>query len=168
MQLKGFGVTIYAMAATKPTVVLTQGGFHALSAYDALGKNLNELGYEFIGVNIPSIGSKDPAAESLAKDSSLVREKVSELIEAGKDVLIVGHSYGGITGGAAAFDFSKTTQNERGAMAGVLGLVYVSAMILPEGESFHSYLGGFDAPSIVDAVRRHFPIRYASHWCAVA
>lgn len=77
---------------------------------------------------------------------------MQDLIDAGKDVLIVAHSYGGITGGAAAFNLSKTTQAERGAKAGVLGLVYMAAMILPEHESLGNYLN-FDPPPTPDTVR---------------
>lgn len=64
---------------------------------------LHREGYQTESIQLPSVGSTDPANESVTKDVQAIREKMLlPLIDQGKEVVLLMHSYGGCPGGAAA------------------------------------------------------------------
>lgn len=65
-----------------------------------------------------------------------------QLLDAGKDVIVVPHSYGGVLGGGAAHALSKLTRAREGRATGVIGLVYVVAFPLDEGVSLLDLFDG--------------------------
>lgn len=64
-----------------------------------------------------------------------------------KDVVILAHTCSGIPAGGAAHGLSNTSRNDR--KGGVLGMIYLSAFVVPEGTSLLDYLGGKHAPYLV-------------------
>ena len=54
---------------------------------------------------------------------------------------MVCHSYGGIPGGGAAQGLSKSTRVKEGKEGGVLGLICICAIIVPEGKSLGGFMG---------------------------
>ncbi len=55
--------------------------------------------------------------------------------EAGEDAVIVMHSDGGIPGSGAATGSSKAERRSRGLQGGVVGLVFIFALLAKEGQS---------------------------------
>lgn len=80
------------------------------------------------------------------EDAGIIRSAVEELLDAGKDVLLVVHSYGSIPACDAIVGLSKTEREAHGRAGGVVALVYIAAFILPEGASLIDGLGGNDLP----------------------
>ncbi|WP_043467808.1 alpha/beta fold hydrolase [Kitasatospora sp. MBT66] len=97
---------------TTPTVVLVHGGFGDAAAWIGVISELRSRG-------IPVIAPPNPL-RGLASDAAYVTSVVSQI--AGP-VLLVGHSYGGALITVA------------GAAENVVGLVYIAAYVLHEGES---------------------------------
>lgn len=73
------------------------------------------------------------------------------LVEAGKEVLIVGHSSGGwVATQAAQSDLQAGMRKPQGLAGGVIGILYAGAFVIPIGESVNSFFqpkdGNFVTP----------------------
>jgi pimeloyl-ACP methyl ester carboxylesterase len=113
-----------------PTVVLVHGGFADASFWVPVIRELQAS-------NIPVLAPANPL-RGLAHDAEYVAS-VANGIDG--PVLLVGHSYGGAVitvAGAAA--------------SNAVGLVYVAAFALDEGEAFSEIYDQFGATPILDAV----------------
>ena len=117
--------------AASPTIVLVHGGFADASFWTPVIKELQAR-------NLPVVAPPNPL-RGLASDAEYVASFVNQI---DGPVLLVGHSYGGAVisvAGAAADN--------------VVGLVYVAAFILDEGESFAEIFAGFPPTPLGEALR---------------
>jgi pimeloyl-ACP methyl ester carboxylesterase len=114
-----------------PTIVLVHGGFADASFWAPVIRELHAS-------DLPVLAPANPL-RGLAHDAEYIASFVRQI---DGPVLLVGHSYGGAVisvAGAAADN--------------VVGLVYVAAFALDEGESFAEIFERFGATPLVDAVR---------------
>ena len=133
------------MTAPKPTFLLVPGAWHHSSCYNPLLQELSAAGYPAEAVDLPSFDpSEQPSTLTCANDAEAVRQKLLSMIQQKKHVIVVTHSYGGIPGGCAAHGLMPITR-EKG---GVIGLVYMSALGLPEGTSLLEFFGGKYPPFV--------------------
>ena len=114
-----------------PTVVLVHGGFADASYWAPVIKELQAH-------DVPVLAPPNPL-RGLAEDSAYIASYVNQI---DGPVLLVGHSYGGAVISVAG----ASTPN-------AVGLVYVAAFILDEGESFGEVFAQFGATPLVGAVR---------------
>lgn len=139
------------MTTTKPTVVLVPGAWHSPVHYaDILGL-FEEAGHPTLCLKLPSVDPSNPDDQTVAADVDFIRQQMLlPLIDAGKDILLVMHSYGGCPGGAAATGLSKSEKSS----GGIVGLIFIAGFLAREGDSLLSALGGkFDPFVIVDVSR---------------
>ena len=114
-----------------PTVVLVHGGFADASYWKPVIEELQATG-------VPVLAPPNPL-RGLASDAEYIASFVNQI---DGPVLLVGHSYGGAVISVA------------GASApNAVGLVYLAAFILDEGESFGEVFAGFPATPLLAAVR---------------
>ena len=125
------------MAATKPTLVLTHGGWHIPSTYSKLSSSLRSAGYEVHVPRLPSMNETRPPNAGLADDTVLVRGYVESLVDAGRTVIAIMQSYGGQVGTNAlhGLGLKTRTQHAEGLSGGVAHLTYMCAFAMPEGGS---------------------------------
>lgn len=129
------------------------GAWHSPEQYAMLRDILHREGYQTESIQLPSVGSTDPANESVTKDVQAIREKMLlPLIDQGKEVVLLMHSYGGCPGGAAAKGLSKAV-GERG---GIIGLIFLAAFLAREGDSLKSVRGEFDPWVITNVSSKGF------------
>lgn len=134
---------------TLPTLVLVPGAFGSPAGYDKLLPYFEQAGLPTVPGPYPSCNSGDPSSATASKDIESLRQNVLlPLIEQGKDVIILAHSYGGIVGGAAAKSLDKPTRKSQGHAAGVVGLIYVAGNISLDNESLLEAVGGAYPPFI--------------------
>ena len=120
-----------------PTVVLVHGGFADASFWAPV---IEELQSDDIPVLAPPNHLR-----GLASDAEYIASFVNQI---DGPVLLVGHSYGGAVISVAG----ASTPN-------AVGLVYVAAFALDEGESFGEIFGQFGDTPLVGAVRpSHYPL----------
>ena len=135
------------MASThnkKPTVVIMPGTWHLPTAYNRLKTHLESTGYSVLIQRYPSLDSPDPTNATCGVDVEAARKQILLLIEEdGQDVIIICHSYGGIVGAGAAHGLSKSTRQAKGNPEGVLGLVFITAFVIPEQMSLGGYMSTF-------------------------
>lgn len=126
-----------------PTIVLLPGAFHVHTAQVGLGDlcaRVHESGYPVVATTMPSVNT---ANTTVNDDVAFIREKILRpLIEDGKDVVLVMHSYSSLPGSAAIHDLSKRDRHALGIKGGIIGLVFLTALVPREGDSLYSMLNG--------------------------
>ncbi|KAK0370991.1 hypothetical protein CLIM01_11641 [Colletotrichum limetticola] len=132
---------LVATAATLPTVVFTPGAWHGPQSFDLVRAGLTLKGYESEAITLPSVGA-EPATVGLEQDAAVLRSTIETLADAGKEVVVVVHSYGGMVGGNAIEGLGykqRAANNEKG---GVIMLVYLAAFAAPNATSLLDMLSG--------------------------
>lgn len=102
---------------TRKAIVLVHGGFVDGSGWAGVHKILKDKGYDVVVVQNPT--------QSLAGDVAVTRAAIEST---GREVILVGHSYGGVV------------ISEAGTHPKVAGLVYVTAFAPDHGESVQSLI----------------------------
>ena len=116
--------------STTPTVVLVHGAFADAGSWSGVIEELQ-------GHGIPVIAPPNPL-RGLASDSAYIASVASQI---DGPVVPVGHSYGG-----ALITVAGVTEN-------VVGLVYVAAYVLEEGESLGELQGRFPLSPLVSNLK---------------
>ncbi|MFI7504740.1 alpha/beta fold hydrolase [Streptomyces sp. NPDC049687] len=116
---------------TTPTVVLVHGAFADAASWSGVITELQDHG-------IPVIAPPNPL-RGLASDAAYVASVAAQI---DGPVILVGHSYGG-----ALITVAGVTEN-------VVGLVYVAAYALEEGESLGELQGRFPLSPLVSNLRQ--------------
>ncbi|KNG81110.1 hypothetical protein ANOM_010399 [Aspergillus nomiae NRRL 13137] len=114
------------MPNSSTAIVLLHGAFHTPAHYAEFTSALRSKGYE---VHVPRLltmnGVRPPNAD-LYSDSDYIRSYVESLVEAGREVVMFMHSYGGV-----------------GRPGGVVLLIYLSAFAVTENNSMMSVVRRF-------------------------
>ena len=120
------------MSSSKPTILLVPGAWHSPDLYAPMTDLLVAEGYEYIGISLVSVGA-DPALENWDPDVELIHKTVLGVLDRGKDVVLVVHSYGGLVGSEAMKGLGKKQRESEGKKGGVVRLVYICAFFLELG-----------------------------------
>lgn len=116
---------------TTPTVVLVHGAFADAASWSGVIAELQ-------GHGVPVVAPPNPL-RGLASDAAYVASFAAQI---DGPVILVGHSYGG-----ALITVAGTTEN-------VVGLVYVAAYALAEGESLGELQGRFPLSMLVSNLKQ--------------
>ncbi|KAL2005055.1 hypothetical protein VTN00DRAFT_2905 [Thermoascus crustaceus] len=128
--------------STKPTIFIVPGAWHLPECFDALREVLESHGYPTESIAHPSIGA-EPPTKTLDDDAKNVRKTLSRLIDKeGKDVILIGHSYGGNVVSNASDGFGRATRAAEGKAGGISLLIYLTGFVVPKGKSLLVGLGG--------------------------
>lgn len=96
-------------------------------------------------------------------DVTVIRAAVEQPLAAGKEIVLVCHSYGGIPGSAAAEGYQVHERHEKSLPGGIKHIVYLAAFALPEkGMSLLSAIGGTYAPFMNNEVCCYFLYQHYS------
>ena len=139
----------------RPVIALVPGAWHSPIHYSTLIVLLRSKGYQVVTHRNPSCDSDDPNAQSVSSDAAFIRSNLLlPQIDAGKDVILAMHSYGGCPGAVAAKGLSKAELAAKGKKGGIIGLLFICAFLANEGDSLLSKLPGqvFD-PWVISYVR---------------
>lgn len=122
-----------------PTIVLVHGAFADAASWAPVTKLLLDHGHRVLAPPVPN--------RSLSGDAAAIRSVVEQV---DGPVLLAGHSYGG-----AVITVAGVAEN-------VVGLVYVAAYALEEGESLGALQGGFPDSALAEhLVYAPYPIEGA-------
>ncbi|KAK7432104.1 hypothetical protein QQZ08_001394 [Neonectria magnoliae] len=123
--------------ATQPTIIVIPGAWHRVSCMNLFIRSLQAAGFPAEGITLLGVGHADI---SVADDETFIRSKIEPYIQAGKDVILIVHSYAGFPATAAISGFDSKGRRARGESGGVLGIAYLAAFVPLEGESVLSLL----------------------------
>lgn len=144
--------------SSKPTILVIPGGACPVVFYNDLVSSLGKHGYEAETHNLRSY-TDDPTGsepEGLTEDAAYFHAKIETLADAGKDVVVVGHSFGGLVTTDAAHGLSKAERERKGKRGGVVRIIYLSCIVGAVGSSSAETCAGrlpnFDFLEPVDEV----------------
>lgn len=130
----------YRTDTLRPTIILVHGGWQGPSTFSLLVPRLEKAGYSVFAPTLPSANTK-PALPSFDEDVKIVHNVIQSVIDTGKEVVVVMHSYGAVVGcealrGVKVKDLVKPLQNNDDLeTGGVLKMVFLSGLVLPVGGS---------------------------------
>lgn len=133
--------TPYTAINMAPSIVLVPGFCSLGSAvYAPLKVQLQKIGYgEVVIINLASVDAIDFLPElqpnPLEADIAHIRITVNALVNAGKDVVVVGHSYGGTPSLYASEGLWKHTRDADGLAGGVLRVILMGSSLSLPGQS---------------------------------
>lgn len=117
---------------SKPVFVLLHGAWHKPQCWDLLVEELTRKDYEAVTPKLPSSGSEPPTAD-WSEDVRIIHQTVLDLVEKEREVVVVMHSFSGMTGGTSLQDLDKESRASKNLKGGVIRLVYIVAFLVPEG-----------------------------------
>jgi hypothetical protein len=82
-----------------------------------------------------SNGSKGSVPDVFEVDAKKLTNEISALVEQGKEIVMVMHSFGGLPGSEACKGNIKSVRQREGKKGGVIACVYLCAFMLPTGYS---------------------------------
>ncbi|KAK4031232.1 Alpha/beta hydrolase family-domain-containing protein [Parachaetomium inaequale] len=131
-----------------PTLVLVHGSWHQASCFNPITKLLQgKHGVKCIAVSLPST-SGNPEA-TFKDDIDVTQKAIASETSAGRDVVVIAHSYGGMVGNSAIKGFAKP----RDAAAPtpttghVIGLILIASGCNLPGLAFMDPFFGHPPPS---------------------
>lgn len=130
------------MSTTKPTLVLVHGSWHCPEHFVPLVDVLERRGNRSVSVSLPSTQSPALPPASLANDTAAVREAVLSELDAGHDVIVVAHSYGGAPANNALHGLDAKSRTVAKATTAVVAIVFLCAVPVSVGATFLDTIGG--------------------------
>jgi hypothetical protein len=135
------------MSTSNPTIAVVPGAWHSPIHHKDLTTALIETGYPTVFGTLPSLNHPVPEYQTVSHDAAFIKnDLLHRLLDEGKDVVLVMHSYGGSPGGVAANGLSKaerSAREEKGAIDSIVDMGFVAALLAPQGVSSKSAVGGY-------------------------
>ena len=122
--------------------ILVPGGFCPAAYYHRVTTKLVEKGYEVVELNLPSVGRRTEGPATLYDDARSAQTIMRNFANQGKEVILVGNSYGGVVITEAAKGFSKSERQAAGEAGALVHLVYLSSLVMPVGMTTEELVGG--------------------------
>lgn len=124
------------------TIVFVPGSFAPVDLYTDFVGVLEKNGLEIVLVDTPSVGRREgkPPA-TMTDDVNEISEVVLRLMDQGKEVILVTHSYGGIPGTQSLEKLSRKARGAEGKKGGIRKVVYLTSVVLQVGVSNFDLFG---------------------------
>jgi len=163
-------------------VVLCHGSWHTTEPYQPFITALQEKGIEthcpqlptsdLSKLNVGNISNPDFNLEPPAggypqpsDDVKVIQTLLHQLIvKDGKNVVLYGHSSGGFVASEAAIpELQAKNRKEKGLEGGIVGIFYACGLVVPVGESIHSFFQPKDgsAPVLPHFSKFHVSVPYS-------
>lgn len=106
---------------------------------------LEAAGYDCIGVELPGNSGEphiDGRLVGIEDDLAKIRKTVMAQLDAGRDVVVITHSYGCIPGPAALAGLDAATRKADGQSSSVRAVVMIAGFLCPPGGTMLDAMGG--------------------------
>ncbi|KAF2019376.1 alpha/beta-hydrolase [Aaosphaeria arxii CBS 175.79] len=128
--------------SSKPAIVFVPGSFAPAPLYDNLHKPVESHGLSLTVVDLVTVGKKPGPPPTIYDDASHIASVVSKLVDEGKDVVLICHSYGGIPTTQSTKGLTKKEREAEGKKGGIVRLAYMTALAVDVGMSAQGALEG--------------------------
>jgi pimeloyl-ACP methyl ester carboxylesterase len=121
---------------TKPTILIVPGSFCPAYVYDPMVKDIQSHGYDVQAIDLRSVGGPEVSGIQMSDDATHIASFIKPLVDAGKEVVLVAHSYGGTPGTESVKGFAK----QEGKPGGVTAIVYMTCVVPAVGATANETL----------------------------
>ncbi|KAH8659835.1 Alpha/Beta hydrolase protein [Xylariales sp. PMI_506] len=122
--------------SSKPAIIISGGSWCPPALYSDLAQKFQANGYEtHITDHRTNSAEKLQPLPSPDEDAALISELIEKHANAGKDVVLLMHSYGGLPGTTASKGLSKRDRQASGKPGGIVCLLYMASWILELGKT---------------------------------
>lgn len=135
-----------------PIFVFVPGAWHTPDTFDTVRDLLEKRGFETDAVPTPSVGASPPD-KGLHADIEYTKAVLQRLVDQGRQVVLVNHSYGGMVGASAVQNLGYAQRSKSGLPGGVIMVVWFAAFVTPKDKSALDMLGGNLLPWMLVKVR---------------
>ncbi|KAF2967418.1 hypothetical protein GQX73_g6173 [Xylaria multiplex] len=125
---------------SKPYFLLVPGSFAPAPFYDDLVYRVRAHGYDMKALQLATAGLKagegrDTPPATMYDDAALIAKEVEALADAGREVILVAHSYGGMPATESINGLSVQARKKEGKIGGVVRLAYKTVLVTTLGHS---------------------------------
>ena len=125
---------------SKPIILMSPGAFAMPDTYDPIIEKLRAKGVNVRGLHLLSVGpgpqrSRPGKGPSMNDDAAFIAKEVEKEADAGRNVLLMGHSYSGVPVCQCVKGLTKTERQAEGKKGGVVGLAFMTSLVPALGES---------------------------------
>ncbi|KAI0176149.1 alpha/beta-hydrolase [Hypoxylon sp. FL1284] len=118
---------------SKLSILLVPGSFSLPKFYDPVIQGVAKEGYEIRALHLPSVGletgPRPGQPPTMYDDAAFIAKEALHLVEQGRDVVIVTHSYGGVPGTEAVRGLAKEGREKLGQKGGIVRLAYMTSLV---------------------------------------
>ncbi|KAI1203574.1 alpha/beta-hydrolase [Nemania serpens] len=122
-------------ASNKQAILIVHGGWHVPESYTKLTTALESSGFEVHIPALPSVKDVRPPEGDLSSDTATIRDYAECLVNGGRTIIALLHSYGGQVGSNALHGLGVQTRSAQGLQGGISHLIYMTANAGTEGTS---------------------------------
>lgn len=126
------------LALATPSIVVVPGAWQISPSWTPFINLLKGAGYETSLVTLPSVGI---SLTGLDVDVAAAQAVIDPLLDAGKEVVVLCHSLGGLIAANSVGNRSIAARSAAGSPGGVVQLIYLAAFMAPEGYSLYNLMG---------------------------
>ena len=155
-----------ALSNPKPTVVWVPGLLHTTEHFQPIISALAKVSIPSFAISVPNIGA-GAATAAPYDDLKTTRKELQELVDEGKEVLVISHSYGGVPACQAIRGLEKSQRVKNSQQGGIIRIVFMGAFVIQEGQSLWTFLNGQLPPPWArrEVSRTHFDVSSLAHHC---
>lgn len=136
------------MANSKPTVVFIPGFWHTPEGFTPLARILEKEGYPSVLISLPSAGAH-PGHPDFSQDVATIRKIITDLSNEGKEVMVVMHSGGSVSGSEASRGLGKKERQAEGKNGGIVRVIYIGILLPEAGKTlFETFQGVVSSPDL--------------------
>lgn len=130
-----------AQALPLPHLILIHGSWHSPAIWSTITPLLSHHSHVVHCPFNPSV-SEPVFHTTHHTDAANIASLASRLADEGHDIILVMHSYGGVPGTESAKGLLKRDRHAEAKPGGIVGLVYLSAFLLAEGQCVADMMDG--------------------------
>ncbi|KAK7942537.1 uncharacterized protein PG986_011650 [Apiospora aurea] len=134
-----------------PSMLIIPGASALPELYQPVVDAVTKQGIHIQALHLPSIGAKPGTPPTLSDDAACIAQHIARLADAGKDVVLVTHSYGGAPGTQSVQGLSKAYRQKRGLEGGVVRIAYMASLVPELGQPAASVQASLPVESLVPA-----------------
>ncbi|KAI0965344.1 Alpha/beta hydrolase fold-1 [Xylaria arbuscula] len=125
--------SIIAEPGSSPIVFFTPGAWHRPWVFDDVRRILSTRGFKTESSSLATPGSTGPNV-GLPADTAQIRSALKNLVNDGKEVVVVAHSYGGLVTSNAVEGLGIEQRTRDGFKGSVIMILYLAAFALPAND----------------------------------
>ncbi|KAI1424144.1 Alpha/beta hydrolase fold-1 [Xylaria sp. FL1777] len=118
---------------SRPSIVIIPAASALPLFYAEVVAGVSRHGYDIETLHIPSVGlvtgARPGDPPTMYDDAAFISAHVTGLADAGRDVLLVTHSYGGTPATESVRGLAKTQRMLQGKHGGIVGLAYMTSLV---------------------------------------